>query len=478
MASPRTSNASTSSSSCDCSKEREAFIASLDLAAIQTLALKTRQSQLAQQPEPSSRDPTQHELACTVQFLTQGGSNVLYDLRFSAPDNSHWVIRIPLASRTWTALAARRMHHDVVAQQYILARTAVPIPRIHASACSADNALGHPYVLMDFVEGTRLVDVWNEPGWWMDGRTRERTLESLACVMVELATLEFPQIGCLELPGSPGEPHGIVPFPSLLDPLNPSQPDAPTPELEDEDDRGPFTSTHAYLSALLAATRAQRDDPTLALLQLLLSALPSRAYDRAPFTLGHPDFDAQNVFLDARTGAVAALVDWDGVAAAPRELGALTYPMWLTVDWDPFAYAGYRAHQPHCDGEETLRALRRFYTGAVDRASGEGRRWGRVTRNSHLVSTLEIGITNELSRLEVVYRLGKYVFGSGRLVFEMLEGIEHCAWYNRKEEDVAEVIGEQTYVDFEISECDLLVSDRMGLVRGAGEGTGGHRERL
>ncbi|OSC99021.1 hypothetical protein PYCCODRAFT_879071 [Trametes coccinea BRFM310] len=257
----------------------------------------------------------------------------------------------------------------------------------------------------------------------------------------------FSQIGCVELPASPSEPHRIVPFPSLLDP---SDPDAhPSNSGEDSgDDLGPFTSTHAYLSALLAATRARRDDSPLALLQLPLSALPSRTYDRAPFTLGHPDFDAQNVLFDARTGAVRALVDWDGLAAVPRELGALTYPMWLTVDWDPFAYAGYRAHQAHCDDEETLRALRRIYAEAVDRASGEGRRWGRVTRNSHLVSTLEIGLTNELSRMEVVYRLGKYVFGSGTLVCEMLEGIEHCAWYNGRK-DVAEVVEWDWYKEHE-----------------------------
>ncbi|KAI0328556.1 hypothetical protein GY45DRAFT_992580 [Cubamyces sp. BRFM 1775] len=473
MSDPPQSPSALSSSSCDCSAEHEAFIASLDLNAIQSLALKTRRSQLATSAaDPDS--PAASDLTCTVRPLKQGASNVLHSLLFS--DNTHWVIRIPLASRSWSPRAVRQMHHDIVAQRYIAARTAVPVPRIHAFACTADpeageNPLGHPYMICDYVQGTRLVDVWNEPGWWTDGRTRERTLESLARHMVDLARLEFDSIGCLDDPPAgapPDTPPRIVAFPSLLG-------DASEPEIAEagaravEEDLGPFTSTHAYLSALLAAVRARTrgrapaqsqpphdgrpprakpsdDDPTLAFLALLISALPPRSYDTAPFTLCHPDFDSQNVFISPSSGEVTALVDWDGVAAAPRQLGALTLPMWLTVDWDPFAYAGYQAAQAHCDSEAELHRLRGVYADAVERAAAEvlggdgGRAWGEVTRTSHVVSTLEIGITAEMPRLEIVYRLGKYVFGSGRLVFELLEGIEHCAWYNRKEGEVPEVV--------------------------------------
>ncbi|KAI0665133.1 hypothetical protein C8Q70DRAFT_33410 [Cubamyces menziesii] len=496
MSHPQSGPRSTSSSSsCDCSADREAFIASLDLGAIQSLALSTRRSQiLASTNLDADSSSAAPDLTCTVSFLAQGGSNVLHELRFS--DGTHWVIRIPFASGSgsWSTRASQQMHHDIVAQRYIRARTAVPVPRIHAFACTPnpnpdpypkreeeekENPLGLPYTICDFVHGTRLVDVWNDPGWWTDGRTRERTLESLARHMVDLARLEFDSIGCLEDPPAgapPDAPPSVVAFPSLLG-------DASEPEdagMEGEEDRGPFTSTHAYLSALLAAVRRRprtrphlanhanpnttqsppkspphNDDPLLAFLALLISALPARAYDRAPFTLCHPDFDAQNVFLDpASGGAVCALVDWDGVAAAPRQLGALTLPMWLTVDWDPFAWAGYRA-QAHCgvDDEGELHRLREVYADAVERAAGEvlgglaqgrgrgrGRAWGEVTRTSHVVSTLEIGIAAELPRLEIVYKLGRYVFGSGRLVFELLEGIEHCAWFNRREGQVPEVV--------------------------------------
>ncbi|KAL7283502.1 hypothetical protein ACG7TL_002935 [Trametes sanguinea] len=302
-----------------------------------------------------------------------GSSNVLYDLRFPYLRPGHCPLGPPhpLAARTWIALAARHMHHDIVAQQHIAARTAVPLPRIHAFAC---GALGVPYVLVDFVESTRLLDVWNEQRWWRDGRTHERTLESLAQVM----------IGCVELPASPGEPHRIVPFPSLLE--------------DSGDDIGPFTFTHAYLSALLAATRARRDDP-----RSPSSSSSSPRSPRAP-TIARPSRSGTPTSTRRTSSSTHAPAPYAGssTGTGSRRSRASSAP-----SWDPFAYAGYRAYQAHCDDEETLRALRRIYAEAVDRASGEGRRWGRVTRNSHLVSTLEIGITNELSRLEVVYRLGK-----------------------------------------------------------------------
>ena len=148
--------------------------------------------------------------------------------------------------------------------------------------------------------------------------------------------------------------------------------------------------------------------------------------------------------------------------------------MWLTVDWDPFAWAGYRA-QAHCgvDDEGELHRLREVYADAVERAAGEvlgdlaqGRARGEVTRSSHVVSTLEIGITAELPRLEIVYKLGRYVFGSGRLVFELLEGIEHCAWFNRREGRVPEVVGEQYVLLLRACADGGFGMYRVGLVQG------------
>lgn len=72
--------------------------------------------------------------------------------------------------------------------------------------------------------------------------------------------------------------------------------------------------------------------------ELMIKTVPDGRYDHAPFALGHPDLSWQNVLFDDTMGEVSALIDWDGLAALPRQLGALAYPVWLWWDWNPHAY--------------------------------------------------------------------------------------------------------------------------------------------
>ncbi|TFK91546.1 hypothetical protein K466DRAFT_631364 [Polyporus arcularius HHB13444] len=186
------------------------------------------------------------------------------------------------------------------------------------------------------------------------------------------------------------------------DELDPSQPEF-----------GLFTSTYTYLRALLDeryrdVTDGQRT--LIAVLRMYLAILPDARYDGAPFTLSHPDFDSQNIILND-FGNIAAFIDWDGIATAPRQLGALGYPAWLTVDWDPDMYDDYRKN-PHHDTEADLHAYRKMYSDAIDTISGGT--LGDVVRNSHIVFTLCIDICSRLQIPEKVLHLGTYVFGTGR----------------------------------------------------------------
>ncbi|KZV87206.1 hypothetical protein EXIGLDRAFT_697764 [Exidia glandulosa HHB12029] len=71
---------------------------------------------------------------------------------------------------------------------------------------------------------------------------------------------------------------------------------------------------------------------TTFMLELFHDTLADPHYDTALFTLKHPDLNSQNVFVDDETGEISALVDWDGVAVLPRQLGALGCPARLTVE--------------------------------------------------------------------------------------------------------------------------------------------------
>lgn len=418
-----------STSSIACSSDtspRNIFVESLDLTLIEQLALETRRAYLATHGTSEEQPTTLSPLKCSVVSPPMSGSyNVVYELRFF--DATSWVIRIPVDE--WGPANARSMQLDITTIEYIMTRTTVPIPTLHAYSCDTNNPLQHPYMIMDMVQGTLLIDIWYDSSWWSGARTKENLLNSLAAHMVELATLEFDKIGRLDRV-QPDGPYFIAPFPEAAGMFGDGK--GPGGEL------GPFSSVHEYFMALLEARRARNgNNSMLALLQMYVGALVDPRYDSAPFHLGHPDLEIQNIIVDNETGKVAALIDWDGVGIGGRQIHALSYPLWLTVDWDPTMYEPQKC-LAECDSEEDLRRYRQMYEDAISAASGGT--LALVTRNSHIPVCLEMAITSELITAGMVFHLGKYVFGSSILALDVLEGIEHSGWYTRSSpDDVAEI---------------------------------------
>ncbi|TFK53131.1 hypothetical protein OE88DRAFT_1608098, partial [Heliocybe sulcata] len=397
------------------------FINTLDTETIQSLALASRRKLSASALE--SVLPL--TLSCVVVLPPKNGSdNIVYELIFS--DDIHWAVRVPF--QQWSDLRSESMRLDIVAQHYILSCTSVPLPRIHSYCLDEKNPLGHPYMMTDWASGVRLVDVWDDPGWWQPPRTKERFLASLARHMAELASLEFEKIGRLDSTEQ-GDSHFVGPFPSRHALCRTTRLLSPDSQI------GPFESTHAYLSLPLDERRRSRDNELLAVLSLLLAGLPDPRFDAPPFVLGHPDFDSQNVFISEETAELSAMIDWDGVAVLPRQLGALTYPAWLTVDWNPIMYSSYKEQQ-HCDTEEELHEYRAMYTEAMRTLSAE---YAEATRNSHILSTLAIAVAEEFTTGAIVYHLGKFAFGSRLLMYDLLEGIKRAPWFNLIPGDVARV---------------------------------------
>ena len=61
----------------------------------------------------------------------------------------------------------------------------------------------------------------------------------------------------------------------------------------------------------------------------------SKIEGQVDYVFAHPDFDLQNILV-TKEGRLCGIIDWDGVAAVPRCVGCERYPLWLTVDLDPF----------------------------------------------------------------------------------------------------------------------------------------------
>lgn len=395
------------------------LVRSLDTDLIASLALSTRHRAFLQDEAPS-------DLTCSVINVQRGDFNVVYRVNFS--DRVSWVVRIPFSP--WSGFRTRAMHHDMVGLQFILKNTSLPVPRVHAYSCSTDNILRHPYIIMDYIYGICLADVWNEPSWWTGARSKGRTLRSIARHMVELSKFEFDKIGCLDV--ADDDSYKVVPF--------------VTPFIEDldfeppESGFGPFTTTHAYLLALHDARVRENggSDAKSAMLRLFLGGVPDPRYDGAPFTLCPPDFDSQNILVDD-SGDVVAFIDWDGIATQPRQLGALKYPAWLTIDWDPRTYDEYK-EEPPFDTPEELHMYREMYVNAVDEVSGGT--LGDVVRNSHVVSVLRRALRWWVTMSHIVVQVGKYVFEDRYIVRDLLGCIRNGVWNKLGEREIAQVEGE------------------------------------
>ena len=370
------------------------------------------------------------DVGCVVDTLPkEGGSNIVYKATFS--DGTTWAIRIPIPHEHSDEFPPQHWHRsmelDVSTQRFIYSRVpSIPIPRIHDWSSGTNNPIGRPYIITDYLPGTNLAKVWNDQSWISNSK-REYIFAQLAGWMTELAAIEFPRIGRLD-PVSPGQ---VVPF-------------EPDPTQGFDEAYGPYNSAHAFISDLLRMKRKKEDNPTFAVLQLFLSALPDPTLDGPPFTLHHPDLDSQNILV-ADDGTVTGLIDWDNVCIGPQQGGAARYPSWITVDWDPLFYGWHPDHTPEenlpYDSPEELHAYREMYLAAIDKASSG--KLTKSTRNSHVWTTLEIAAVNTYAASHIIYHLGKYVFGSSVLTYEVTRGIEVAAWYRTgyDQEGIAQVTG-------------------------------------
>lgn len=90
----------------------------------------------------------------------------------------------------------------------MLAKTTIPVPKLHAYAFSDTGLNGLPYIVMDYVDGHSLKDLGYKSGetfgFMFFGEaqtcTGKHVYQQLAHIYVQLRQLEFPRIGALGLP--------------------------------------------------------------------------------------------------------------------------------------------------------------------------------------------------------------------------------------------------------------------------------------
>lgn len=270
---------------------------------------------------------------CVIDPRPRTGShNAIYAAEFSEKGTARkkWAILVPLRGRCFTNAEKSWLESDIRAMEFIKERTDIPIPCVYGFDHGNQNKIGTPYVLMDFMEGDRVEDVWEN---WEEEK-RLLCLSQCAESMRKLGRFGFNRIGVLGCDYRKGEyvVHGIPSDTKGKD----------KGKDKDISVSGPFPSTKAYLDNIWRTkTMELESSPTpegaknkqfLVLLKLLVPALVDVEHAAHHFFLSLPEFGGGNVLVD-HIGNVVGFVGWEKVMIMPKAMGYTRYPDWIIKDW-------------------------------------------------------------------------------------------------------------------------------------------------
>lgn len=262
-----------------------------------------------------------------------GSHNAIYAAEFSEKGTARknkWAILVPLRGRCFTNAEKSWLKSDIRAMEFIKERTDIPIPCVYGFDHGNQNKIGTPYVLMDFMEGDRVEDVWEN---WEEEK-RLLCLSQCAESMRKLGRFGFNRIGVLGCDYRKGEyvVHGI--------------PSDTKGKGKDKNKiisvTGPFPSTKVYLDNIWRTKamelessltpEAAKNKQFLVLLKLLVPALVDVEHTVHHFFLSLPEFGGGNVLVD-HIGNVTGFVGWEKVMIMPKAMGYTRYPEWIMKDW-------------------------------------------------------------------------------------------------------------------------------------------------
>ncbi|KAK4150365.1 hypothetical protein C8A00DRAFT_18087, partial [Chaetomidium leptoderma] len=271
-----------------------------------------------------------------------GCYNILFPVEFRDRGIT-WLLKIPINGTPsyWNTLCADELESEARTMQLIRKRTTIPLPDVFEFCKTLDNPLRCPHIWLSFIPGISLYDFWfaEPPGMSEEDcyRRRTRVLNDVAAAMVQLSQFSFREGGRLVF--SDGRPPGvgcrreldIDEFAERLAQDNPDHMPVYFPS-------GPFKTAKEFYTSALNRQKPGSSEFLLGqtrLLRFFVDCIDDFfAADAHSFVLNHPDLDMQNLLVSPQ-GDLVGIIDWDGVGAWPKFLGNLSYPGWLTRDWDP-----------------------------------------------------------------------------------------------------------------------------------------------
>ncbi|KAK4151386.1 hypothetical protein C8A00DRAFT_45395 [Chaetomidium leptoderma] len=201
------------------------------------------------------------------------------------------------------------MQSELATMEFVRQNTDIPIPRIHAYDLNDQNAVGYPFSIIEYVHGNTAEEVsrtypGNHEG--IPPQHEEKFWRQVAEVMVQLASIRLPKIGCIIQDGS-----GLF----VVGPLT-------------ETGSGPYDSAAEFYADYPLALSKALGEPPVSWQDELVQAFRSLAASFPPpaarvgagpaesFGLANFDLNPNNFLVD-REFNVLAVIDWDSVASVP-----------------------------------------------------------------------------------------------------------------------------------------------------------------
>ncbi|KAJ3494911.1 hypothetical protein NLG97_g3766 [Lecanicillium saksenae] len=258
-----------------------------------------------------------------------GSFNVLFPIRFAG--RKRWLLKIPShgVKDHWNELAAQALVAEATTMRALKADTTIPVPQVFDFSPTTDNTLGCPYMLIEYIDGVPLYEVWfaNRAQGLDDlvvHRRRTTALKGIASAMSQLSIYSSTKTGSPIFDSSfkltDVSALRFMDRQSMVNRLFDDQDDGTEPIYLPIE---PFSNPRQYYTFPLGLHKKKEN-----------------WVFEEPFVFAHPDFDIQN-FIVNEEGELQAIIDWDGVCTVPRSIGNLSLPGWLTRDWDPAMY-GYQ----------------------------------------------------------------------------------------------------------------------------------------
>ena len=345
------------------------------------------------------------ELTCSVENSPRCGSyNIVFPVAFS--DGVQWLVRIPGHGHQFGGLDKLKLDTEYQTMRYIKENTSIPLPVVHYWQLEADEA-GSAFALMEFLPGRPLCEVWKDS---LSETQRLRVLKDIAKLMSQLQFAYHEQIGMLRFKGD-GLIDGVGAEIALNEAFSNTLP---------WDNGSKSTGPYLNLQSGLLDNwddffeSQELTDANSSILKMASNSIPQGLVPEGQNPVNMADLDSQNILVDD-SGCVTGIIDWDGCGPCPASVGCARYPNWLLDDWRPWYDYNTRRwdedqHEP--SPEEMIR-YRRFYADAFARYSSNVPEYNpQMTRLSHILWAVQVGITSSFGRVEMISKILKHAFGA------------------------------------------------------------------